>query len=365
VIEADVTDVAVAGLTGWAMYAPISMKLATYKDGSRDGQLVVVSRDLTLAHYATDTAHTMQAVLDDWHFMAPQLQELTLALNRGRTRHAFPFDPSMCMAPMPRAYQCVRGAAFASYRHLLVEAGVLASSPGRSGTTRLQADLLTLAGDAMLGALDPMPLVDEAQGLDFEASLAVITGDIAAASPPAQALQGVRLLMLANTWCLREVQAQERAAGVGAVHSRPAQSFSPVAITPDELGDAWAQGRVGLTLQTQWNGRGMGLGDAAADMTLHLGQVLSQVVATRALRAGAVVTTGPVSHAGVGEGDARQWPQGFHCIFEKRAMEMLQQGQASTGYLKCGDTVRVDMKGRDGLSVFGALQAAVLGDAQA
>lgn len=347
------------------------MKLATYKDGSRDGQLVVVSRDLSLAHYATGAAHSLQQALDDWNFIAPQLQDVSLELNRGRARHAFVFDHSMCMAPLPRAHQCVRAAAYASHRDTLAEAGLLpervrhAPPAAKGAAPRVLADLCTLAGDAMQGATDPLPLPDEAWGLDFEASLAAITADIPAGSAPARALEGVRLLMLANTWCLREWQAHERAQGLSAVHSRPAQSFSPVAVTPDELGDAWVQGRVSLTLQTQWNGRRVGLCDAGADMTLHLGQLLAQAAATRALRAGTVVTTGPLSCPGVGEGSSRQWPQGFHSIVEKRAMEVLLQGQAATGYLRWGDTVRLDMKGRDGHSLMGALVQQVVEAAQA
>lgn len=357
------------------------MKLATYRDGSRNGQLVVVSRDLSLAHYATGAAHTLQQALDDWSFIAPQLQDLSLALNRGRAPHPFAFDPAMCLAPLPRASQCLRGAACASHRDTVLAAGLLpcatttvkanahsatagASRPGRVGG-RAQPDLLGLAGDAMQGALQPMPLADEAQGLDFEAGLAVITADIPAASPPARALEGVRLLMLANTWCLRSLQAQELAAGVGAVQSRPAQAFGPVAVTPDELGDAWTHGKVHLSLHTHWNGRRVGLCDVGDDMTLHLGQLLAQAAATRALRAGTVLTTGPVSSPPSGgaagsPGPDSQWPKGFHSILEKRAMEALQTGQAQTAYLRWGDTVRIDLKGRDGSSPLGVLEQRVL-----
>lgn len=340
------------------------MKLATYQDGSRDGQLVVVSRDLSLAHYATGAAHTLQQALDDWRFIAPQLQDLSLALNRGRAPHAFAFDPAMCLAPLPRAHQCLRGAACASHRDTLQAAGLLPASVATAQRgAHAQADLLGLAGDAMHGALQPMPLADEAQGLDFEAGLAVITADIPAASPPARALEGVRLLMLANTWCLRGLQAQEQAAGVGAVQSRPAQAFGPVAVTPDELGDAWAQGRVHLSLHTHWNERRVGLCDVGADMTLHLGQLLAQAAATRPLRAGTVLTTGPVSSPPSGDeagapdpaSERLQWPKGFHSILEKRAMDTLHTGQPQTAYLRWGDTVRIDLKARDGTSPLGVL----------
>lgn len=335
------------------------MKLATYKDGSRDGQLVVVSRDLGWAHYATAAAHTLQDVLDDWNFVAPQLQDLSLELERGRARHAFPFDPAQCMAPLPRASQCIRVSACGSHRAHLAESGIGTASGTR--VTGLGApDLVTLSGDAMQGARDPMALPDEAWGLDFEAGLAVIAADLSAGSPPARALQAVRLVMLANTWCLRHTQAQEWASGVAPVHSRPAQAFGPVAVTPDELGDAWHQGRLGLMLHTHWNGRRVGLTDCSVAMTLHWGQLLAQAAATRALRAGTVVTSGPMSAAALTEASERHWPSGVHCVAEKRALEVLQQGQASTGYLRWGDHVSLELKSRDGHSPLGVLAQTVV-----
>lgn len=375
------------------------MKLATYKDGSRDGQLVVVSRDLSTAHYATGIANTLQQALDDWNFVAPQLQDLSVEVNRGRARHAFAFDPAMCLAPLPRASQCVRGTAYASHRERLRQAGwaALVDQPagqGKSvsaGATALRpsvADWWALPGDAMLGARDPLVLSDEALGLDFEAGLAAITGDIPAGSPPARALEGVRLLMLANTWCLRSLQAQVWADGLGDAHTRPGQAFGPVAVTPDELGDAWHQGRLAMTLQTQWNGRRMGVSDTAAHMGLHWGQLLAQLASQRALRAGTVVVTGPVSAptdgpAGAAASTRRPGvtggavdgapggavPQGapspvaaggVHCIAERRAMEWLDHGKATTGYARWGDEVRIELKSREGLSPLGALQQMVV-----
>ncbi|MDP3424045.1 MAG: fumarylacetoacetate hydrolase family protein [Burkholderiaceae bacterium] len=348
------------------------MKLASYRDGSRDGQLVVVSRDLGTAHYATGAACTLQQALDDWNFVSPQLQDLSLELNRGRARHAFAFDPAMCLAPLPRASQCVRGTAYPSHRERLRQAGL--RLPLGAVTRASAPDWWALPGDAMQGARDPVALGDEAWDLDFEAGLAVITGDIAAGSAPARALEGVRLLMLANTWCLRAPQAKAWADGLGDAHTRPGQSFGPVAVTPDELGDAWHHGRLAMTLHTQWNGRRMGVGDTAAHMGLHWGQLLAQLSAHRALHAGSVVAGGPVSApsaevlAGAGVAVAEPSPVaagGVHCIAERRALELLDHGKATTGYLCWGDEVRVELKSRDGFSPLGALQQQVVEPAQA
>lgn len=351
------------------------MKLASYRDGSRDGQLVVVSRDLGSAHYATGAACTLQQALDDWNFVAPQLQDLSVELNRGRARHAFAFDPAMCLAPLPRASQCVRGTAYPSHRDRLRQAALAGLSPvppGAGAAIRASAaDWWALPGDAMQGARDPVVLGEEAWGLDFEAGLAAITGDIPAGSAPARALEGVRLLMLANTWCLRTLQARAWADGLGDAHTRPGQAFGPVAVTPDELGDAWHHGRLAMTLQTQWNGRRMGVGDTAAHMGLHWGQLLAQLAAHRALRAGAVVAAGPVSApsgeslAGTQGGPSPVAAGGVHCIAERRALEMLDHGQATTDYVRWGDEVRVELKSREGLSPMGALQQQVVEPGQA
>ncbi|HEX5785048.1 MAG TPA: fumarylacetoacetate hydrolase family protein [Burkholderiaceae bacterium] len=255
------------------------MKLATYRDGSRDGQLVVVSRDLTQAHYATHVAHTLQQVLDDWNFVSPQLEDLSRELNHGKARHVFPFDPAQCLAPLPRTSQCVRAHAVAP-----------APTRNRGGV----ADLLTLPGDALLGARADLPLADVADGLDFEAGWAVLCSDLPQGCAPARALEGVRLLTLANTWVLREVQARERAAQVGEVQSRPAVTLGPVVVTPDELGGAWASGRVSLTLEVLLNGRRVVQGQADQAQAQHAGQWLAALAARRPVRAGAVVCSGPL-----------------------------------------------------------------------
>ncbi|MFZ5548428.1 MAG: fumarylacetoacetate hydrolase family protein [Pseudomonadota bacterium] len=324
------------------------MKLATYKDGSRDGQLVVVSRDLATAHYANGIASRLQQVLDDWNFLSPQLEDLSTTLNHGKARHAFPFDPAMCMAPLPRAYQWADGSAYLAHVERVRKAR------GADLPESLRSDPLVYQGgsDDFLGPCDDAPFASADDGIDFEAELAVVTGDIPMGATPAQGLEGVRLLMLANDWTLRERVPAELAKGFGFFQSKPATAFSPVAVTPDELGEAWGGGRVHLTLQVAWNGRKVGLLEAGPEMHFHFGQLLAHLAKTRNLRAGTIVGSGTVSNA-----DASR---GYACVAEKRAIETVDEGAAQTGWLQFGDTVRIEMKGRDGHSVFGAIEQAVV-----
>jgi fumarylacetoacetate (FAA) hydrolase len=311
------------------------MKLATYKDGTRDGQLVVVSRDLSTAHYATGIASRMQQALDDWGFIAPQLQDLYETLNNGKARHAFAFDPALCMAPLPRAYQRLSGTAYASHVALLGE--------GEGDLVVHQA-----ASDALLGAHDHVVCANESLGADFSAEIAVITSDVPVGVSTDDALESIRLVMLSNATTLRNVTHN--------VQSHPATSFSPVAVTLDELGDAWDNGSVHLTVQVAWNGRKVGMCDAGTDMTHHFGQLVAYASKTRALRAGTVVNSGTVSNAGFEKNGKTEWPKGYSCIAEKRAMETALDGKATTEYMKFADAVRIEAKGKDGQSVFGAIE---------
>ena len=328
------------------------MKLATYKDGSRDGQLVVVSRDLGSAHYATGIAERLQQVLDDWNFLSPQLQDLYEALNQGKARHAFPFDPARCMAPLPRAYQWADGSAYINHVALVRQAR------GAEVPASFYTDPLMYQGgsDDFLGPCDPVVVAREEFGIDFESEIAVVTGDVKMGATPEQALEGVRLLMLANDVSLRNLIPPELAKGFGFFQSKPATAFSPVAITPDELGDAWQGGRVHLTLQSTWNGRKVGLCEAGPEMTFHFGELIAHICKTRNVRAGSIVGSGTVSNKGVeGAGGRMEWPRGYSCIAEKRAIETIQDGKPSTGFMKFGDTIRIEMKGKDGQSLFGAI----------
>jgi len=325
------------------------MKLATYKDGSRDGQLLVVSRDLAQAHFATGIATRLQQVLDDWNFLSPQLQDLSHTLNQGKARHAFAFDPRLCMAPLPRAFQWLDGSAYLNHVALVRRAR------GAEVPASFHTDPLIYQGgsDDFLGPCDDAHFASEDWGIDFEAEVAVVTGDVAMGVDPEQALDGIRLLVLVNDWSLRHLIPSELAKGFGFVQGKPATAFGPVAVTADELGPAWSGGRLNLPLQTVWNGRQVGLCDAGPEMSFHFGQLIAHVAKTRRLRAGSIVGSGTVSNL--------DWAHGFSCIAEKRAIETIEHGEPRTGYMKFGDTVRIEIKGGDGQSVFGAIEQRVAG----
>jgi fumarylacetoacetate (FAA) hydrolase len=306
------------------------MKLATLNDGSRDGQLVVVSRDLCTAHYATGIAGHLQQVLDDWNFMSPQLQDLYDTLNHGKARHAFVLDPRQCLAPLPRAHLLAVGRAFERNDALNLRLGF---------------------ADELVGPCAPFRCAQADQQPDFEAALAVITGDVSQGASPAQALESIRLLALASHGQLRALQVVDgqRLAG------EPQTAFSPVAVTPDEWGQGpdsvWTGGRLGLTLQCTVNGRKLGLCDAAQGMQAHFGQLIAALCQTRRLRAGAIVSSGEVRGP-----DASR---GSFSLASRRSLEQQQQGLAKTSWLAQGDNVCIDMKGRDGQSVFGPIDQQV------
>ncbi len=337
------------------------MKLATYKDGSRDGQLVVVSRDLATAHYATGIAARLQQALDDWSFISPQLQDLYETLNNGKARHAFPFDPAQCMAPLPRAYQWADGSAFINHVEL-----VRAARNSEVPKTFYEDPLMYQGGsDDFLGPRDDVVVPSEEFGIDFEAEVAVITGDVPMMATPAQALDGIRLLMIANDVSLRNLIPNELAKGFGFFQSKPATAFGPVAITLDEVGDAWDKGRLHLTLQSAWNGRKVGMCEAGPEMTFHFGQLIAHICKTRNVRAGSIVGSGTVSNKGIeGASGKTEWPKGYSCIAEKRAIETIQDGKPSTEFMKFGDTIRIEMKGKDGQSLFGAIEQTIVAPAK-
>src|SRR5512147_1174348 len=238
------------------------MKLATLRDGSRDGQLVVVSRDLTLAHLASGIAGRLQQVLDDWSFLAPQLNDLYQTLNEGRARHAFAFDPAQCLAPLPRAYQWADGSAYVNHVELVRKARGAEMPPS------FWTDPLMYQGgsDDLLGPRDAIVCPSEEFGIDFEAEVAVVTDDVPMGATPQAAAAQVRLLMLVNDVSLRNLIPAELAKGFGFFQSKPATAFSPVAVTPDELGTAWDGHKVALPLLVRWNGTLVGQAQAAEDM---------------------------------------------------------------------------------------------------
>jgi len=323
------------------------MKLATLKDGSRDGQLVVVSRDLKTAHFANDIAGRLQAVLDDWHFYAPQLQDLYDALNAGRARHPFPFQPKDCMSPLPRAYQWADGSAYVNHVELVRRAR------GAEMPPEFWTDPLMYQGgsDDFIGPQDDIVCASEAFGIDFEAEVAVITGDVRMGASPDQAGEAIRLVMLANDVSLRNLIPAELGKGFGFFQSKPATAFSPVAVTPDELGDAWRERRVHRPMIVHWNSKKVGSPDCGTDMVFDFGQLIAHICKTRNVRAGSIVGSGTISNV--------DRSKGYCCIAEKRMLETIDNGKPGTEFMKYGDAVRIEMFDADGKSIFGAIDQLV------
>ena len=324
------------------------MKLATLRDGSRDGQLLVVSRDLGTAHLASGIVGRLQHVLDDWNFTAPQLTDLYQALNEGRARHAFAFDPRQCMAPLPRAYQWADGSAYVNHVELVRKAR------GAEMPESFWTDPLMYQGgsDDLLGPCDDIVCPAEDFGIDFEAEVAVIIDDVPMGTAAAAAGSHIRLLMLANDVSLRNLIPAELAKGFGFFQSKPATAFSPVAVTPDELGAAWDGHRVHLPLVVHWNGEKVGAADAGVDMVFDFPQLIAHLTRTRNARSGTIVGSGTVSN--------RDPARGYSCIAEKRARETIADGRPATAYMNSGDTVRIEMFDAGGASIFGAIEQKVV-----
>ena len=323
------------------------MKLATLRDGSRDGQLTVVSRDLSLAHHATAIAGRLQNALDDWSFIAPQLEDLYQTLNEGRARHAFRFDSRVAMAPLPRAYQWADGSAYVNHVELVRKAR------GADMPNSFWTDPLMYQGgaDDLLGPHDDIVCPNEEFGIDFEAEVAVITDDVAIGTTPAAAAGHIRLLMLVNDVSLRNLIPAELAKGFGFLQSKPATAFSPVAVTPDELGDAWHDAKVHRPLTVHWNERKVGEPNAGDDMTFDFTQLIAHVARTRRLSAGSIIGSGTVSNL--------DRSRGYCCIAERRSLEMIEAGAASTSFMKYEDRVRIEMFDEHGRSIFGAIDQRV------
>ncbi|MET3106193.1 fumarylacetoacetate (FAA) hydrolase [Oxalobacteraceae bacterium GrIS 2.11] len=320
------------------------MKLATLKDGSRDGQLTIVSRDLKTAVIATNIAPTMQDLLDSWDFMQPQCEDLYVQLNQGRAAYSFDFDPTKCMAPLPRAYQFVDASAYLSYVDLMCQArGTEMPELFHSEPLLHQA-----ASDDFVGACDPVLIGDEAWGIDFESEIAIVTGDLAMGSRPDQLREQVRLVMLANDITLRELIPNDMIKGFGFFQSKPTSSFSPVAVTPDELGEAWSKGKLHLPLRSSVNGKLLAQPDAGVDMTFSFPQLLAQMVKTRHVRAGTIVGSGTVFNKDINKGCSS--------LYGMRALESVAGKEVTTSYLHFGDIVKIEMLDKNGKSIFGAIE---------
>lgn len=323
------------------------MKLGTLKTAERDGTLVVVSRDLTQMATALDVAPTLQAALDNWDSVAPHLKKIYDALNEGTADWAKPFDETAMHSPLPRAYQWADGSAYVRHVELVRKAR------GAEMPESFWTDPLMYQGgsDSFIGPRDDILAGSEEWGIDFEAEVAVITGDVPMGIGADAALSHVRLVMLVNDVSLRNLIPNELAKGFGFFQSKPATAFSPVAVTPDELGDAWAGGKLHLPLHSALNGQWFGHPNAGVDMTFHFGQLIAHVAKTRFLGAGSIIGSGTVSNADPATGSS--------CLAEKRMVETIEQGKPATPFMRFGDRIRIEMKDTKGQSIFGAIDQTV------
>ncbi|WP_332822094.1 fumarylacetoacetate hydrolase family protein [Pseudomonas sp.] len=322
------------------------MKLASLKQG-RDGVLVVVTRDLTRAVKVPAIAATLQAALDDWAVARPKLDAVYQRLNDGLEQGAFAFDQAACHSPLPRAYHWADGSAYVNHVELVRKAR------GAEMPESFWHDPLMYQGgaDCFIAPQAPIQMADEAWGIDLEAEIAVITDDVPMGVTAAEAAQHIQLLMLVNDVSLRNLIPGELAKGFGFYQSKPSSSFSPVAITPDELGDCWKDGKVHRPLVSQINGALFGQPDAGTDMTFNFPTLLAHAAKTRPLGAGSIIGSGTVSNYDRSAGSS--------CLAEKRMLEIIEQGEASTPFLKFGDQVRIEMFDAAGHSIFGAIDQVV------
>ena len=333
------------------------MKLASLKSG-RDGRLVVVSRDLAWYSPAYEIASTLQAALDDWERCEPMLKGLAESLEHGSVPRAR-FHEHEAASPLPRAYQWADGSAYVNHVALVRQAR------GAEMPDSFWTDPLMYQGgsDGFLAPTEPIPLGDPAWGLDFEAEVAVITGDVAQGAYPAEGLAAVRLVMLVNDVSLRNLIPGELAKSFGFFQSKPASAFSPVAVTPDELGEAWSGGKLAGALEVELNGQPFGQPDPALDMTFDFGTLIAHAAKTRSLVAGTIVGSGTVSNRDAGGGPGKPIGEGgvgYCCIAEMRTVETLLAGEAKTPFLKPGDRVRLEMRDGRRHSIFGAIEQEVV-----
>jgi len=324
------------------------VKLATGRDGTRDGRLLVVDRALERAVAVPGIAPTLQHALDDWSRCEAALQEVSRQLESGRCPGVVPFVATEVMAPLPRAHHWVDGSAYVNHVELVRKAR------GAEMPASFWIDPLVYQGgsDDLLGATDDVPFANEDFGIDLEGEVAVITDDVPMGLAVEEAGRHIRLLMLVNDWSLRNLIPAELAKGFGFYQSKPATAFSPVAVSPDELGAAWDGGRVHRPLVSQINGQWFGHPDAGVDMTFDFRQLIAHVAKTRRLGAGTIVGSGTVSNYDRSLGSA--------CIAEKRMLEQLADGAPRTPFLRFGDRVRIEMLDTAGHSIFGAIDQKVV-----
>jgi fumarylacetoacetate (FAA) hydrolase len=333
------------------------MKLASLKDG-RDGRLIVVSRDLTRCADASAVANTLQAAIDDWDAALPRLTEISDSLEAGRIAH-MPFDPGKCSSPLPRAYQWLDGSAYVNHVALVRQAR------GAEVPASFWTDPLMYQGisDIVIGPREPIALADEAWGIDIEAEVVVILGDLPMGATREQAVKAIKLIMLVNDVTLRNITAPELAKGFGFLQSKPPSAFTPVAVTPDELGKAWDGAKVDLPLMSFINGKPFGKPICSVDMTFDFPALIVHAAKTRPIGAGTILGAGTVSNRDPGGGPGKPISEGglgYSCLAEQRTVETILHGKPSTPFLKFGDKVRIEMNDKDGRSIFGAIEQEVV-----
>lgn len=324
------------------------MKLASLKSAlSRDGELCVVNKALTTAIRVPQIAPTLQYALEHWSNIEAKLKVVYQQLNEGTVENSFDFDPEQCTSPLPRAYQWADGSAYVNHVELVRKARG-AEMPADFWTNPL---MYQGGSDAFIGPRDPILAVSETFGIDFEAEVAVITDDVPMGIGKQNAEHHIKLLMLVNDVSLRNLIPGELAKGFGFFQSKPASSFSPVAITPDELGSDWEDGRVHLPLVSHLNNTLFGQPDAGVDMTFSFPELMEHAAKTRTLSAGTIIGSGTVSNVDRSKGSS--------CIAEKRMLEIIEQGEAKTPFMSFGDTIRIEMLDKQGNSIFGAIDQQV------
>jgi fumarylacetoacetate (FAA) hydrolase len=333
------------------------MKLASLNNGSRDGQLVVVSKDLAWYADASQIAPTLQAAMDDWQRCESELSSLSDELER-ETIPRERFHEREALSPLPRAFQWADGSAYVNHVELVRKAR------GAEMPATFWTDPLMYQGgsDAFLAPRGDIPLGDVAWGCDMEGEVAVITGDAPAGCSEDEAGQAIRLVMLVNDVSLRGLIPGELAKGFGFFQSKPPTAFSPVAVTPDELGDAWDGSKLHLPLLVKYNGEAFGKAECGVDMTFNFPQLVAHLAKTRPLTAGTVIGSGTISNK-LNDGPGKPISEGgvgYSCIAEIRMIETINDGKPTTAFMKHGDTVRVEMKDKDGKSIFGAIEQTVV-----
>jgi fumarylacetoacetate (FAA) hydrolase len=324
------------------------LKVASLKAGGRDGTLVVVSRDLKSAVKVTKIASTLQAALDHWDTISPRLQSIYQALNNGEIQDTFPLDFSQLASPLPRAYQWADGSAYLNHAELVRKAR------GAEMPERLRTDPLTYQGgsDGFLGPFDPIPTGSEDWGIDFEAEVAVITDDVPMGVTPEETGKHIKLIMLVNDVSLRNLIPGELEKGFGFFHGKPASAFSPVAVSPDELGKAWDGHKLNLPLFTWLNSKQFGNPDAGVDLSFDFPTLIVHAAKTRSLGAGTIIGSGTVSN--------RDRSRGSSCLAERRMIEIIEKGAPSTPFMRFGDRVRIEMFDSEGRSIFGPIDQQVI-----